>query len=697
MKPTDDDILAHVKDCLDDANGFYGNHLQGRYVDRENIIDATADYYNAKFPNLAKIPLTSSDVSDTIGWILPALIEIFSATDNVVTVVSSNGQDSDRAQNIQDLLNYQTERLNDGFMNRYFWIKSCLEYNIGFKKRTWLREVKTVNQTQVMSQQEIQQLTQNPRVKVTKQTQIANGDYDLQLEPLFQVDYTIDQVLKNQPLDEIVPVTELRWNSTAHNLKEATFVAHKKKVNIDYLTQKQKAGIYQNIDQVVEMAGRPEVDLLEQQMRDYTDMQNYNVDDLTREVDIYECYVKYDKDGKGQLADWIFTVAGNANVLIGKQQNTLGRFHPFVDLVGMPDPWNVVPRKGLIEMLAEIQHINTALTRLLVRHLAVSSQGRRFVNKNVVDQDDILAEAMDVAVDGDPRGAVFPMPITNVSPVMMPFFQFLDTKLRKSAGVSEYNTGTDSQALNPTATGVTALIDQANKKIRLMARVMANYFAEDYRYLIRLNQEFMDEPQEFRLLNKTIQVTPDDLDGEFSLIVNTGVGSSSNQAANIQSTQLILSTLEKAAMAIPGLLTPDKVYNLLKMLLEQAGHKNVDDFINSPEIMQQIQAMQAQNPGSNVKGTEIITTAPITIPIPGQMQALAKIGINVTAQDYITDAQIKGAQGGIINGITGGQNQTAGAPGPDVGPGPGGPALSNGAPSPTPTGGPPGAGAGQPG
>ena len=239
----------------------------------------------------------------------------------------------------------------------------------------------------------------------------------------------------------------------------------------------------------------------------------------------------------------------------------------------------------------------------MIRHLAVSSQGRRFVDKNRVDQDDLLNEAMDVAVDGDPRTAVYPMPMTNVSPMTMPFFEYLQSKLRKSVGISEYNTGTDSQALNPTATGVTAIIDQANKKIRLMAHIMAQYFAEDYRYQIRLNQEFIDDVQVFRLLDKDIQVTPDDLEGNFDLIINTGVGSA-NKNNDIQSTQLIIGTLEKVAQAVPGMVTPDKAYNIIKLLLEQMGHKNVDDFINSPEVMEkmrQMQQMAAMGGGGNAE------------------------------------------------------------------------------------------------
>jgi hypothetical protein len=176
----------------------------------------------------------------------------------------------------------------------------------------------------------------------------------------------------------------------------------------------------------------------------------------------------------------------------------------------------------------------------------------------------------------------------------MPFMEYLQSKLRRTIGVSEYNTGTDSRGLNPTATGVTALIDQANKKIRLLAQVMAHYFAEDYRYLIRLNQQFIDAPQVFRLLDRTIRIDPADLEGDFDLIVNVGVGSA-NKQAELQNTQLAIAVLEKVAREVPGMVTPDKAYNIVKLMLEQMGRKNVDDYINRPEFAARLKQIMAEN------------------------------------------------------------------------------------------------------
>jgi hypothetical protein len=586
------EILAKLKPDHDDAKKIYSSYLQSKYLERQKIVESRREYYDAQFKSLSKIPMTTSEVQDTVMWIMPALVETFSNSKDVVSIQPEGGEDQERAEKIQELLNFQTERLNDGFMNRYFWMLSCLQMNIGFIKASWDQEKTKTKSEAYMDANGLMQLP--PNITVKKQELHMPGD-GVYTQDVFKVSLEEEKTIRNQPRIEVLPVTEVRWNSAAKRLKDAKYVEHKTKKTLNYLYQKQKAGVYFNVDQVQEYVGKPTHDTLEQNQNGYINqVMDYGKDDLRRDIDIYECYTEYDLEGKGELKPWIFTVAGECDVLIGVQENTMGRLHPIFDLVAMPDQFNVVPNIGFVELVGEIQSINTALTRLMIKHLIKSNAGKRFVNKSTVDQDDILNEADDIGVEGDPRTAVYPMPPTNLSPMTMPFFQMQQSSLESKVGVTKYNTGTDAANLNPTATGVTALIDQANKKIKLIARVMSEYYREFYRFLISLNQQYIDEPQVIRLTNGTIEITPDDLEGKFDLIISTGLGGS-NKQAEIQSTQLLMGVLEKVGMQFPGMVTPDKAFNLVKMLLEQLDKKNVEDFINDPQFAQQIQQIQAEN------------------------------------------------------------------------------------------------------
>jgi len=588
----EDKILSKIKPDHDDAKKYYTNYLEPEYIKRTKLIESDKDYYAEMFKTLQKIPMTTSEVHDTIMWILPALVETFSSPRDVVDIQPEGGEDAQRSDKVQELLNFQTERQNEGFMNRYYWMLSCLEMNIGFLKVSWEQEKQKEEQEVMLDDNGLMMIP--PQVNVKSQEIASQGD-GITTPNIYRVVIENERTIKNQPRIEALSVTDVRWNSSAKKLREAKFVQHKTSRTLNYLYQKQSEGLYFNIDKVRDEVGKASYSNLEQTNNPYINQQiEYDKEDLRRDIDVYECYTEYDLDDKGKLKPYIFTVAGDCSVLIGIQENTMGRLHPIFDLLAMPDQKNVVPKIGLPELLGEIQNINTALTKLLVKHLIKSNAGKRFVDKSKVDQDDILNEADDIGVNGSPRDAVYPMPPTNLSPMTMPFFQLQQSSLESKVGVTKYNTGTDSAHLNDTATGVTALIDQANKKIKLIARVMAEHYRELYRFLISLNQQYIDEPQVVRLLNKKLEVTPDDLDGKFDLIISTGLGGT-NKQAEIQMLQLLMGTLEKVRAMNPNMVTDDKVYNIIKLLLEQMDKKNVDDFINNPDIAKQIQMMQQEN------------------------------------------------------------------------------------------------------
>lgn len=591
-----EEIMLALRSSIQDANTFYASYLQDKYLERDNVIQATSEYYNNKFQNLSKIDLTTSETYDTIMWMMPPLVEQFSSSEDVVTIQGENAEDDKRAKKVQELINYQTGRLNDGFMNIYFWILSTLMNNIGFKKLTWIQEKKSEKYSGNFDDEGLAQLQSNPMIKVKSSTVISPGSENA--PGIYAVEYEQTTITENRPLVEVIPVTEVSWASNTKKLKDAQFVKHQVSRSIDYLLKKGKSGLYFDVDKAKEMAPKPKPDTLKNQQRDYVKEIEYGQDDLRREIQIDECYCQYPMDQNFKksdvLHDWIFTVAGET-ILIGAQYNNMGRRHPIIDLVAMPDPWNVVPKKGLVEILAEIQHIQTALTRLLVRHLVISNEGRCFVDKNKVDQDDLINESPNIGVEGDPKTAVYPMPATTLSPMTVPFMEMQDSRRSKSVGVTEYNTGTGSANLNDTATGVTALIDQANKRIKLIARVMAETgFKEYYRFLIALNQKFPSQKQFVRLLNETIEIDQTDLEGKLDLVVNIGNGTA-NKQAEIQNLQLIMAVIEKVRMAYPGMVTPDKVFNLVKMLLEAMGKKDVSQFLNDPQFSQQFEQMMAEN------------------------------------------------------------------------------------------------------
>ena len=102
--------------------------------------------------------------------------------------------------------------------------------------------------------------------------------------------------------------------------------------------------------------------------------------------------------------------------------------------------------------------------------------------------------------------------------------------------------------------------------------------------MIELNQRFITQDVVIRLTNQTLQISPDDIRGDFDLKINAGmgVGVKEQQLHNLQMIMQVYPQLVQA-----GIVTPKNIYNLAKKFVEALGFKNVDEFLTDPEELQQ--------------------------------------------------------------------------------------------------------------
>ena len=68
----------------------------------------------------------TSEVRDTIEWILPQLIEMFISGDNPVIFSPQNDKDIEGAKQESQYVRYVYNRQNNGFLNTYTWFKDAL-------------------------------------------------------------------------------------------------------------------------------------------------------------------------------------------------------------------------------------------------------------------------------------------------------------------------------------------------------------------------------------------------------------------------------------------------------------------------------------------------------------------------------------------------------------------------------------------
>lgn len=582
-----EEIRENVKREIDRADHYYEEEIEPEVIRRHKVYESDAKYYKDKFPNLTNISdVTASDFHDTVEWAIPSLIKVFFGNEDICKLQGVNSeQDEKAAAAHSELIKYQLERCNDGFLIFYDWIKNSLIDNLGIVKCYWERESTIESKQLVMSPQELMEMQMNPRINILTVEQIAPEILNVEYEET-------TNITKNQPKLEVIPPSEFRFSPEAKSLENIGFVAHRKIVNLDYLRRREREGVFQNIDGVLEDEGSNgsvertnyETDL---NPRAYDKINDHGKEDAKKEYLLYECYVKTDINNDGILEDIIVTMVGNTVVRL--EENTMGR-NPFFVISPIRDTLRLFPRRGIADLVGELQDLNTAFLKQIIYNIAVNNNKQAFINiDTIIDPNEFIDGRKAVRVSGNPREAVMWTPIEQLQPQVFDFLEYMNTMKENRTGITRYNQGMDANSLNKTATGITQIMNASNQRLELIARIFAETGVKQlFRHMIKMNQMYITEETFIRVTDKMKPIFPEDLEGTIDITVNVGVVAGSKQQ-QAQAMQLLLGMYPQLVTA--GIADVSHVSYAFGRLVEALGYKNVSDFVFPPDIIKQAQMM----------------------------------------------------------------------------------------------------------
>ena len=652
-------VVRYVQNDIQRAEAYQASIVEPAVRERYEIYYADKDYYRQKFPILSKTSdLVSTDVADTIEWALPSLMKVFTGSDEVITIAGVTEEDDTKAETMQELLVYQLQRQNNFFTILYNWMKDSLIVGMGIIKCYWERTEGYTTETAVLNNEALQALTQTGVTVEDIQGPDQFGD--------FTVTYQLPYYRKNAPKLENILVSEFLYSPDAKSLEEANFVAHKRKVTMSYLREREAQGVYANIDDI-RVNGNyngMNTDQVEQVIGDnYVDI---NKDEQTarQEVVIYECYTKIDINNDGILEDMIITICGDT--IIRMEQNYMGR-HPFFAISPTKDPHRIWVKRSYAELIGELQDLKVALTRQIMQNVALTNDPKMLLDESAINIDDFVQgrKVIRMKAGHSMNEVAMPMNITPLAPQTFQFLEWIEGQKENRTGITRYNQGLDANSLNKTATGISAILGQSAQRLELVARMFAETgLSELFRFMVSLNQKFIDQQTVIRLTNKELKISPEDLDGSFDLIVNAGI-SIATKESTIMATQTLLTALMQANAGGYMVSTPENIYNLFKKWIESIGFKNYGDYITDPNVTQQRMVMEMQ------LKQQVLSQLP-----PDALQYYAQFGILPPQYLLQLPPELQVLFGGAGNEPDGNQQfNSTGQPG---GGGFGGPNLSGG-------------------
>lgn len=568
-----------------------------------------------------------SDVGDTIEAIMPDMMKIFVGGKNVVEISGRGKGDDENAKFMEEKVNFDIQKQNDGFRLIYEWIKDALMYKMGVVKYWWeRRDVTEKKSYKDLSADEIMFIVSNPKFIVTSASATFVGDngeektvkedvlrnIDLYPDALFNLNGKLVVERISKPVIETVPPEEFMFDIKAKKLGDS-ICAHRKKVHwkklkkygitkddiqgeVDYFDST-AGGEYLTIARLEDLGGLSFV----------TD--DKDIDDETH-VYMYECYYNdYDDDGeKVPMKALLF-----GRRILGTPEKNSYVSPPFAVL----SPILVTHRlcgRSIAELVVEIQRLHTALVRYILDNIYFQNNGFRIINKYRIDVDSYLNGNKPGGVaftryDTNPADAIYDLPVQPIAPHVLKMLEYSDEIKANRTGVTKYSQGLDAKSLNKTATGITTIMNASQKRQELIARIFAETgFKDLVEALVQMNLDYFDKEENIKINQEWVTIDPAKISGKYDVIIEVGSGTGSKDMQYQQKVQMlniygqIAKLLGSQTQQIFGL---EHIKNMLQDMWEDLGYRNTSKFVYDDAPQQQEGGIGIPGiPGAGIPGAQ---------------------------------------------------------------------------------------------
>ena len=548
--------------------------------------------------------VVSTEVSDTIEAIMPNLMRVFTANDKYVRFNARTAEDTERAEQISDYVNYVINHDNQGYKILYNWFKDALMFRLGVVKYYYdeqedVREEEYEN----LNETELAALLSNPDMEVIGVIEEEAGAYaeDEETGEMMPMDMSYSLKVrvkesKGKIRIENVPPEEFLVNRRATSLEEAHFVAHRTVMTVSDLV-----AMGYDRDVVEKYAGSYSLDVDEERSNRFQDLEaNTGIDaadPALAEVIYYECVMKVDYDGDG-IAELrrICAIGEGADEIL---HNEPFDHVPFAVVTPIMMPHRLIGR-SIYDMTEDLQVIKSTLLRQYLDSVYTSTLPRMGIVEGQVNIDDVLDGTAGGIIRMRQAGMVQPITGTPVGGEVRPLMDYIDNLKEQRTGMSRASQGLDANALqSTTASAISATVRGAQVKLESYARTMAETGVKDlFRGILHLVTKYDQKPRIIRLRNSFVPIDPREWHSEFDVVVQVGLGTADDEQKIAFLTQ-IASKQEQILMQLGAnnpVVTMSQYVNTLRSIAEIGGFKDADQFFNSPEQIAMMEQQMAQQP-----------------------------------------------------------------------------------------------------
>ena len=582
----EEELQGILKSELDDARD---------YIEQvgEDRAEAT-EYYLGESPqgqSSMQSEYVSTDVRDSVLFMLPSIMRTFFGTNKIVEFVPRNAEDIPLATQQTDYINYIIQQKNPGFKVMYDVFKDALIRKTGFVKAYWDDSISaSTHEYTDMTPEGYQVLMMDPDVEIVKESAqmqsitIINPETgeEITQETPVSYDLTIRRVKsKDQVCIESIPPEEVLISRYARDLHSSPYVAHRMIKTVSDLVamgyDKEEMEQYAGSGNLIDAETFEEEEARNPYSDGIFDARN---DGGQKNVLYVEHYLFYDLDGDGiDERIRVCTVGNGLNIVNMAQWDDL----PITLFCPDPEPHTSIGSCPA-DYLKPIQAAKSQIMRDTLDSLGHAIFPRMGVVEGQVNIDDVLNTDIGQPIRMRAPGMVQPFAVPFVGKEAFPVLSYLDEAKENRTGVSKASAGLNADALqSSTASAVSATMSGAQGRVELICRHFADGMKDLFKLVNSLVVKHQDQPDMIRLNNEFVPIDPRYWDSDKDLVVNVAISKTSD--AEKQSVLLQVAGKQEQILQQLGVNNPlvslQQYSNTLSKLIEQAGFKDTQSFINS--------------------------------------------------------------------------------------------------------------------
>lgn len=558
--------------------------------------------------------VVSKDLSETVEWVLPQLLNVFVKSGNIVEYIPVGPEDEDLAQQESDYTNRVIMQENDGFLLLHDAFKDCLLLKNGYWKHYW-------DESEKVTEEEYEGLSEDELLKIFADLQADGAEVEVKEQEVTLIDimgtqiptYEVKLEIKRKECRAVVvavPTEEVRVSKYCRgSLQQSPFTEHvTRKTRTELIEMGMPEDFVNNLPAINSDENDIEVRARDSVIDESDSDLGLSYDRSMDLIEYCEAYIRvdYDGDGRAELRK-VVTVA--KRIPPGDEYNEQIESVPMTGVVSKRVPHRHVG-ESLDDELADLQKIKTVLMRQMLDNIYLTNNQEKIVNQRVhlPDMMQSLPGGIKRVLDDQPvMGAVEYIQTPPILSQILPAIDYVDAVKANRTGVSESNTGLDPDVLKESTKGAfMESVRQASHKIEMMARMLAETGVKELVQQVHgLLIRHQDQPKMVKLRGKYVSVNPAEWRERSDLTVKIGLGTGTEQDKQ-QRLGILAMGQEKVAQL--GLVGPKQGYNMFADMAKALGYENPTKYVmdpDSPEFQQYMQQQQ-QNQSNPLADAEAV-------------------------------------------------------------------------------------------